>query len=564
LVYLVVILVGLVVALAAVGSGLLEPVQAVLAAQATMTPIPSPTPSPTPLPTATPLLTTDYCTALPAATLTQAYFQARRSYSLGCPQGNPGIVQAAFQRFERGGLLWLNGVIYIIPSTALSGTVTAAWLTYADTWDESKPSSDPSLTPPDGLQQPIRGFGQLWREQLGGPAAAIGWAVEAETGYQATVQALANGLMVTLPNGEALINCSSCSEIGPAAPPAEQPVWQIREDWGEGFVELEAGASGEVWAITPARLFRFEGEQQANFLVASNFLTETQSSSWRFDLDLIKIAVAPDGSLWLATTYGVYHAIGDTWPHWLADKAIYNLAFDGQGRVWVVGRDRNSLADKPSDFPGLIKFFDGAQWQDFPPPEMSTGISFEPHAIVIPPDGTIWISPWGGQVYQYDGQRWLPRGLAGPGPENWLVMNRRGQVWGGGVANRGWARWQDNGWHSPALDFPNYPAALLAVDEAGNAWGALAVSCYWCKIADLNRTGAIYYSDEAVCWLTAQDGLGGPPLNPQPLFFEGHIPRPDAVFDIAVGTDGSVWFITQGKITVFRPRGPVCAYDVQQ
>ncbi len=519
-----------------------------------------PTLTPTPRPTATPFLTQDYCPALPAAALSRAYFQTRQRYNPGCPVENPVVVPAAFQRFERGAMLWFNGRVYVIPTAALSGTTTTAWSAFADTWDESQPPDDPALTAPPGLQQPIRGFGKVWREELGGPAAAIGWAVEAEVGYQATLQPFERGLMVTLPGGEAIIDCSACQPVTPAPPPAEPPVWQSLDKWGQGFIKLAAGNEGEIWAITPARLFRFEGAQVVNFLVASNFLTETWPSSWQFEIR--KMAVAPDGSPWLATTYGVYRAEGDLWPHWLADKSIKDITFDAQGRPWVVGQERHNSATGSGRPPGFIKFFDGQQWQDAPPITLKDNDQFDPVALAATPDGHMWVAMWESGLYEYDGQTWLWRGL-GSSPENTVVANRSGQLWNGGISNLTWRKWQGSDWSEPPpSDAPNYhPVRLLAVDNLGHAWGARVTSCYFCKVIDLNRTGAVYYGDDGFCLFTAADGLGGPPLDPPPLPFDTGLLRPDAVFDIAVNTDDSVWFITQGQMTVFRPAGPVCGYD---
>jgi len=38
-----------------------------------------------------------------------------------------------------------------------------SWEVYADTWNSTEPDSDPAITPPEGLAQPIRGFGKVWR-----------------------------------------------------------------------------------------------------------------------------------------------------------------------------------------------------------------------------------------------------------------------------------------------------------------------------------------------------------------------------------------------------------------
>ena len=63
-----------------------------------------------------------------------------------------------------------------------------AWQRFDDRWQEGQPAADPGLAPPAGLLQPVRGFGKVWREQLGGPNAATGWATRPEEAMAGTVQ----------------------------------------------------------------------------------------------------------------------------------------------------------------------------------------------------------------------------------------------------------------------------------------------------------------------------------------------------------------------------------------
>jgi hypothetical protein len=71
------------------------------------------------------------------------------------------------------------------------------WARYVDTWDDSLPAYDAGLAPPDGLWQPVRGFGLVWRDHLGGPQASIGWALAAEQAKELLVQSFASGRMLT-------------------------------------------------------------------------------------------------------------------------------------------------------------------------------------------------------------------------------------------------------------------------------------------------------------------------------------------------------------------------------
>lgn len=62
-----------------------------------------------------------------------------------------------------------------------------------------------SLTPPEGLSQPVRGFGKVWREQLGRPQAEVGWALERERGYEMLVQPFDGGQMFAGAEGEVFV-----------------------------------------------------------------------------------------------------------------------------------------------------------------------------------------------------------------------------------------------------------------------------------------------------------------------------------------------------------------------
>ena len=117
---------------------------------------------------------------------------------LGCPLGAEQVMAMARQRFQHGRMLWLSSdprpgseaglVLVLLDNGSLQ------W--FGDRWREGQPTSDPALVAPSGLQQPVRGFGLVWREQLGGPNAAIGWAVEPEQGITGTARAWDGGLVV--------------------------------------------------------------------------------------------------------------------------------------------------------------------------------------------------------------------------------------------------------------------------------------------------------------------------------------------------------------------------------
>lgn len=108
--------------------------------------------------------------------------------NLGCPTDVSHAGDSVGEQFERGQMLWLaeSRQIYVL---ARAGT----YAVYADTWKDGQPVGG-FFKPPPNRYEPVRGFGVVWREQLGGPNAPIGWATEPETARPAEIQNYDRGL----------------------------------------------------------------------------------------------------------------------------------------------------------------------------------------------------------------------------------------------------------------------------------------------------------------------------------------------------------------------------------
>ena len=95
---------------------------------------------------------------------------------------------AAYQRFEHGAMVWFgpSGSIYVLNDSPQS------WQLHEDEFREGDPKSDPAVQPPEGMFQPVRGFGLVWRTATGpgaGPVRqTLGWAVAPEAAYSAALQ----------------------------------------------------------------------------------------------------------------------------------------------------------------------------------------------------------------------------------------------------------------------------------------------------------------------------------------------------------------------------------------
>jgi DNA-binding beta-propeller fold protein YncE/photosystem II stability/assembly factor-like uncharacterized protein len=148
----------------------------------------APVPRPSAVPPApTPERTPVVCESEPAV-FWDVWQQA--SANLGCPEGPAGEVILAEQALEHGRMLWDSStrLIYVLME---AGT----WQVFDDTFEEGiDPAYDANLPPPP--KQPQRGFGKVWREELGGPEAAIGWALEGERPVDGWKQRFEGGLLI--------------------------------------------------------------------------------------------------------------------------------------------------------------------------------------------------------------------------------------------------------------------------------------------------------------------------------------------------------------------------------
>jgi hypothetical protein len=86
------------------------------------------------------------------------------------------------QSFQHGLMIWgtLSGGSYIYVFYDTNDGER-----FADAWQAGMTESDPTLTPPAGLYQPVRGFGQIWREATSARHASpvrdlLGWAIAPE------------------------------------------------------------------------------------------------------------------------------------------------------------------------------------------------------------------------------------------------------------------------------------------------------------------------------------------------------------------------------------------------
>jgi hypothetical protein len=154
----------------------------VVTATATLT-TPMPTPSLTPSTTPTPSPTVA-CAVPIDGQFAGSYDRA----TFGCATAPANIYWAAWEPFERGGMLWRSDT-----NQAYALFDNGEWQTIDQGWDGQEIPSRGE--PPSGLQAPTRGFGYAWavRDEL---FNRLGWARTEEKGFCALIQPLERGFLL--------------------------------------------------------------------------------------------------------------------------------------------------------------------------------------------------------------------------------------------------------------------------------------------------------------------------------------------------------------------------------
>jgi hypothetical protein len=132
------------------------------------------------------------------------------SAQLGCAINNAATLSSAYQSFEHGAMLWLQGT----PSQIYLLYPDGRYTRFTDTYDPAIDPESGGETPPAGFVEPVRGFGKIWRTYQD-VRLAFGWATGNELGGTSTIQDFGLGRMVSLSQrGEILVLVDNGSGLG--------------------------------------------------------------------------------------------------------------------------------------------------------------------------------------------------------------------------------------------------------------------------------------------------------------------------------------------------------------
>ena len=198
------------------------------------------------------------------------------------------------------------------------------------------------------------------------------------------------------------------------------------------FYPVAVGPDGTVWAaFGTGELGHFDGSEW-QILDPSSF-AESQGE-WASDL-----AVAPDGTVWVglldesmgsessSVSRGVTSFDGTTWTFYstadgLPPRVGNRIAVAPDGTVWVgstgwVGSDGSSVSG------GGAASFDGAVWTGY---TIADGLPSNDVDVMVGADGSVWaINVYGDGVSRFDGTTWIPR----PDTSGFGVVDAEGRFW---------------------------------------------------------------------------------------------------------------------------------------
>lgn len=328
------------------------------------------------------------------------------------------------------------------PIDVTSGVVVADGALWAATeagivrWDLEDRTSD-VFTATDGLPAGEGGLGQI--------AVAPDGTVWTRSWAQDLV--MFDGTRWTEPDGY--------SQVG-----IMNPRCVFGQECRNPITAMVAGPDGRLsLAVGPETLLQFDGNDWTVLPVSDAETHGDGASAWATD-----IAVAPDGTLWIASWEELLRYDGTTWDRFTADDglpqgAINSVAVAPDGDVWVGTSE--GFEGQPA---GGLGRFDGAAWTIFDTTEGLYDNAVT--ALETASDGTVWAvhsatsdPTAGGElatggISRFDGTTWSSTVIANVGV---------GFGWGGAASDEAGTLWISSRWG--VVGFDGAEAVVLRVGQ---------------------------------------------------------------------------------------------------
>ena len=291
------------------------------------------------------------------------------------------------------------------------------------------------------------------------------------------------------------------------------------------------------------------------------------------------IALAPDGTLWFATTHGVSRYDGKKW-------TVYTSADGLMGdNLWTIAVDRNGMVWAGSLNSGKIFSFNGSSWQVF------EGIGSSITSIVVDSVGAVWFGitihpkdtsePVHDSILRYYSGTWEEFTIPNGNPYTHIylsdmVVDLQGNLWCGTSIGLFKFDAVDKTWrHFSTHDFWSYTSDAelgvlrVAVAPDGALWfitrhlgitrlkDGIKSNYFHPVIIDVYSSLSLYVSQDGQVWI---GGGIGTPYSYLLIGFDGKqwIEYMGLQYigtrDIFEGPDGSMWFATIVGVYQYLPQ----------
>lgn len=339
---------------------------------------------------------------------------------------------------------------------------------------------------------------------------------------------------------------------------------------GDGSIPAVAtGADGTVWAGSPDGLWAFHDQEwtiHAAGGLASNHITS--------------VALAGDDEIWAAGERGV-STLAD------GDRAAYSLdelpelrAVDREEEGSTTRMRRNHLSSVAvaddgtvwvASNQGVSRFADGAWTTDTAADGLHSGQpqDFDEHwpgvtSVAVADDGTVWA---GGALedglWVFDGQQWQTKTREGVAPDGVnAVATAQNTVWV--ATDEGVAGFDDADWTiHPGEGLPGRRVLSVSVADDGTVWAATddGVTAYdggqWTAAPTeglpTTHINAVAPADDDTLWAATPKGLARFDGEEWITYTAADGLAADHVNAVTVADDGTVWAATNAGVAAFDP-----------
>ncbi len=148
--------------------------------------------------------------------------------------------------------------------------------------------------------------------------------------------------------------------------------------------DVAVAPDGSVWAATLAGVSRLADGAWVSYTPADGLS----------DASVQSIAVAPGGDVWAGTLSGVSRFDGRSWRSYLTGVRAWKVAISPDGSVWVANDGAGASHYSPAD----------GTWTTDGPEQGLPGAGVK--TVAVAPDGGVWVYIGYDRVYRFDGTLW--------------------------------------------------------------------------------------------------------------------------------------------------------------